>query len=84
MKISLMFVVDHHPCRVGKGGRGVTLSARRVFRRAHRGVAGGHGGSGAVDESIGRGRLCPPYRPRIVSKAAYDSNFGIAGLGARF
>jgi hypothetical protein len=26
--------------RVGKGGRGVTLRARRVFRRAHRGVAG--------------------------------------------
>jgi hypothetical protein len=26
------------------------------------------------------GRLCPPYRPRIVSNAAYDSNFGNAGL----
>jgi hypothetical protein len=79
-------------CRVGppipqscsivawEGGRSVTVRHGARSAVPTRGVVGEHGGSDAVDQSIRRGRLCPPYRLRVVSKAAYDSNFGNAGL----
>ena len=54
-----------------------------MIRRAHRGARGGHGGSDAADQSNHRGRLCPPYTLRIVSKAGYESNFANVRLRSR-
>jgi hypothetical protein len=47
-------------CRVGP----LVPQACSIVGRAKgaRVVNGGHGGAGVVDQSIRRGRLCPPYR----------------------